>query len=287
MQLSLQSQSHILAGLRMLQLAEELPTDVLNVLTSDGQRRMSTIEIDALIADLSKPALPKNAHRELLHAFDARFGAAFDRDDEIDGGDAVDWICEFLPTVRSTLLQRDPIPTVVITGERINPDSVLSDMPINVIAADFDCGDFEVTGSVALVVKSGAGLQGEAVHALLHVPSHHVDVNWVRDVASRITLQPMPPIEINRDLASESLSLLEATVSAVRELADGWPSRELSMPVSEIEAKGADLISRLRASTGDTTQRCGHSVCSQFYIDTGSAECIKAESDMPPVPNAA
>lgn len=67
-------------------------------------------ELDELIERLSAleaDNFPPESPVALLKAFAATFGRAVDDDEEIAGGDAVDWLTEFLPRVTRTLAAQD------------------------------------------------------------------------------------------------------------------------------------------------------------------------------------
>lgn len=97
------------AALSLLKSTSTLP-DSINVIYTSGDQLMpldgdEILDLRDRIADSNVNAkqLPPKSPAALLQMLERRFGEAFDDDEEIDGGDAVEWLGEFLPLVRASI----------------------------------------------------------------------------------------------------------------------------------------------------------------------------------------
>lgn len=97
------------AALTLLLETSKLPPSI-HVIYTNGDQLMPLDDADLLelrdrIADsnVSAKQLPAKSPAALLQMVERRFGEAFDEEDEIDGGDAVEWLGEFLPLVRASI----------------------------------------------------------------------------------------------------------------------------------------------------------------------------------------
>lgn len=236
--------STVLAGLGLLQRSDTLPSEIDSILTQSGKHpRVFDADIESLRGRFDE-ASSTDRFETLLETLVSRFGPALDRDEELDGGDTVEWLAEFIPRVYEELRKPRIVPRVIVTMEGGLIHNISSDAPVDVMVIDYDTEGLDEGLITQVGQTDGSGNVTGYQNAYVTLPGAELSPEWIEFQFGATAVAPAatdPIVELSEQLR---MALGDAS-TVIGDLAAGWPEKELHRSPDELRGQLAVLGLRL------------------------------------------